>query len=62
MKPAIFSWTFVGLFALAISFAGGLSYWWAVSVVVVAMILNGILAEIEDRLAAKAGALLKRQR
>jgi uncharacterized membrane protein YhdT len=44
------AWTIVALLSLSASYVTGLSYWWAISTVVVAMLLNSIIAEFEDRL------------
>lgn len=46
----ILSWSLVALLAFVISSSAGLGLWWAVSVVVVAMLLNLVIAEIEDRM------------
>lgn len=46
----ILSWSLVALLAFVISSSAELGLWWAVSVVVVAMLLNLVIAEIEDRM------------
>jgi hypothetical protein len=40
----------VGLMAWGLSTLSGLNIWWAVGIVAGALFLNGVIAEIEDRM------------
>ena len=48
-KIFIVSWGFVALIAFGISAWSGFSFWWASVLVAIAMVINGVIAEVEDR-------------
>jgi hypothetical protein len=58
-RPKLFAASLLGCAAvgLALSYFGGISYWWALAIVVGGMLVNGLVAEVEDR---SPGGLLHR--
>jgi hypothetical protein len=56
MQPSfarvISSWSVISLLAFAITSWVGLEFWWALSMVASTMLLNSIIAGIEDRMPA----------
>jgi hypothetical protein len=42
-------WGLAIVFALGLSYSYGISFWWAFALVAVAFIINGFVAEVEDR-------------
>ncbi len=48
LVPALVGFSIAGLVACGFSYLTGLSFWAAFAIVVVAMLVNGFIAEIED--------------